>query len=345
MGKVYIHLLCYNSIRTHGKAVLKKSINSFLSQRGVEYKLVVTDNASDDETYEFLSELKKDSNFTLKRNKYNIGFCGAHNKELFDFTQCDYSHFLVTTHDVFFSEDCLSELLVAIESHKNFAFASPVFYRADENLNCIEPKLVDAAGMHFTKSFRHLDNNVLPLKDISVVEGGTGAALLINKKHLNSLVITETDKRALFKIYPELEYEFEKRIKLFDEAFFAYREDADLALRANLLNLKTVCVKKAIAYHKRVVLPEKRSVLPKKLNAMSVRNRFLLQINNYCFKLNPKAFLRGIIFRNIVVIVGVFVKERSSLVAFRDLFYLYKRAFSRRRELFKRVKNNGIFKE
>lgn len=338
MGKVYIHLLCYNSLNTHGKNVVEKSIKSFLAQKGVEFKLVVTDNASDDGTFEFLRELNKDIEFSLKRNEQNIGFCGAHNRELFEFISSEYSYFLVTTHDVFFSESCLNQLVLGIESNEDFAFATPVFYRADENLNCIEPKLVDAAGMYFTNSLRHFDSDILPSKDFEVVEGATGAALLVNKKHVENLVISETDKDALLKIYPELEFEFEKRVKLFDEAFFAYREDADLALRANLLNLKTVCVKNAIAYHKRVVLPEKRSVLPSKLNAISVRNRFLLQINNYSFKRNKGAFLNGIIFRNLLVVIGVFVKERSSLVAFKDLFYLFKRALLRRKELFSRVK-------
>ena len=52
----------------------------------------------------------------------------------------------------------------------------------------------------------------------------------------------------------------------FDNDFFAYREDADLAWRAQLYGWRCLYTPKAIAYHVRHVLPEKRSALPALIN-------------------------------------------------------------------------------
>jgi hypothetical protein len=78
-----------------------------------------------------------------------------------------------------------------------------------------------------------------------------------------------------------------------------------------------------------VVLPERRSDLPAFINKLGVRNRFLLQINNAFPCLAPgciAAVLGGAIFRNLVVVAGVLLKERSSLRAFHELAVLLPRA-------------------
>ena len=66
----------------------------------------------------------------------------------------------------------------------------------------------------------------------------------------------------------------------FDEDFFTYREDADLAWRAQLLGWKALYVPHAVASHERKVLPERRRSLPDVFNMHSVKNRFLLRIKN-----------------------------------------------------------------
>src|SRR5262249_20299011 len=66
----------------------------------------------------------------------------------------------------------------------------------------------------------------------------------------------------------------------FDEDFFAYREDADLAWRCRLIGWTSIYVPTAIAQHRRRVTPERRHELPKEINYHSVKNRFLLRLNN-----------------------------------------------------------------
>ena len=68
--------------------------------------------------------------------------------------------------------------------------------------------------------------------------------------------------------------------EFFDEDFFAFREDADLAWRAQLMGWKCLYVPSAVAWHVRRVTPERREQLPHEINWHSVKNRFLMRGKN-----------------------------------------------------------------
>jgi hypothetical protein len=78
----------------------------------------------------------------------------------------------------------------------------------------------------------------------------------------------------------------------------------------------------------RVVTPERRGSLPPILNRYSVRNRFLLQLNNWRLRDGVLFFLWGIIVRNLMVFFGVLLWERSSLEGIREARLLARRAWS-----------------
>ena len=104
----------------------------------------------------------------------------------------------------------------------------------------------------------------------------------------------------------------------FDEDFFAYREDADLAWRCRLMGWNAIYVPAAVALHGRRVTPERRRKLPALINYHSVKNRFLLRLNNMTGSLYRRDFC-AISLRDAAVIGYVFLREWSSLGA---LFYL-----------------------
>ena len=116
--------------------------------------------------------------------------------------------------------------------------------------------------------------------------------------------------------------------QLLDSAFFAYREDADLAWKAQIMGWKYLYNPKACAYHRRVVLPSNRDEVDGEINLMGVRNRFLLQINNYLLSYDMRIFVFGILLRNFLVLVGVLIKERTSISGLLQAYSLRKRAKS-----------------
>jgi hypothetical protein len=196
--------------------------------------------------------------------------------------------------------------------------------------------------MVLRKSIRHFDRGsgspLLPEFEIpAFVFGGTGACLLISRKGvLDCLLHLEAWKQDLYACYPVLGFNTGSRAELFDEAFFAYREDADLAWRAQALGCRCVFVPQARAFHRRCVLPENRSQQQAFLNLLGVKNRFLLQFNNFFPELGWGAILSGVLLRNLIVLLGVFVLERSSIPGLFEAWKLRRRAWALRTQVRKK---------
>jgi GT2 family glycosyltransferase len=125
--------------------------------------------------------------------------------------------------------------------------------------------------------------------------------------------------------------------EIFDEDFFAYREDADLAWRGRLFGWRALCDPGAVAYHVRRVTPAARRELPADVNMHSVKNRFLLRLKNQGVYLA----LRNLPFelaRDLVVLAAALTVERSSLPAFPWLWRNRKRVVAKRRAIQQRRK-------
>ena len=118
----------------------------------------------------------------------------------------------------------------------------------------------------------------------------------------------------------------------FDEAFFAYREDADLAWRAQWLGWRCLYVPEARGFHARRVLPERRASLPAAINMHSFKNRFLMRVKNmdagtYC------RFFIPITLRDLMALLYVLAREWTSLPGITLFFRALPRAWAVRRAL------------
>jgi GT2 family glycosyltransferase len=118
--------------------------------------------------------------------------------------------------------------------------------------------------------------------------------------------------------------------EFFDSDFFVYREDADVAWRAQLMGWKCLYAPYARGYHVRKVLPGNRRALPPEINMHSVKNRFLMRIKN----ISPDLYRRNwfsITVRDLMVFAWCMVWEHSSLKAFWFLAANARRVFAKRR--------------
>jgi GT2 family glycosyltransferase len=352
-NRVLVHILSWNSLNTHGLIAIQKSIQSIISQKsfslGENIDLVYTDNGSAVNEIEILKNQYLEHKIKFQRFEYNFGFSGANNIVAKDFLQNNYAHFLMLNPDCCLKEDALSLMLEAFTEDR-VGMVTPKLLQADLDLNPIIPHRIDSTGIIMTKSLRHFDrgNSELDINKYdndTDVFGGTGACLLISKECMLDLVITNLNyEEDLIKVHSSLKYIPKERVDFLDEGFFAYREDADLAWRMQRFGWKCKYVPKALAYHKRVVTPEKRQTLSSEINKHGVRNRFLLQVNNYSFKELPHTILSGFIIRNILVIFAILFIERSSLPAIKEFFILFKRARERRKYIFSKSKNSNLDK-
>jgi GT2 family glycosyltransferase len=330
----FVHLVTYQSTE-----VVLTCVDSLLSQEGfsVEQNLTIhiTDNGSVDALREAIAN-RFDGKVKFQRNLQNMGFCAAHNQGAYQFLEGSGKYFLVLNPDVRLAPSALACLISTLEQDSTAGMGTPLLLRADSVLAPIVPSVVDAAGVVMSSELRHFDRGAekpysSQYETPGYVFGGTGACLLLRRDCLLDLLVSsEAVDEALYSLYPQLRDGLGQRKPLFDEAFFAYREDADLAWRAQLLGWKTRFVPQALVYHERRVTPERRSKLPAFINKLGVRNRFLLQFNNLTVEVVARTFFRGVVLRNLLVIVAVLVRERSSLSGLREVFKLYPRARYRR---------------
>ena len=331
---VFVHVVTYGSA-----AFIDKCLNAVLSQEGFEIgknlSLEVTDNASLDDT---VANIKLGFGDLVKcfQNRCNLGFCAAHNQAVRRFLDSDYEYMLILNPDLKLQAQALAELVAALVADPRAGSAGPRLLRADDKLEVAAPRRVDAAGMVLNLSLRHLDRaseeeDCGQYMKKEHVFGCSGACLLMKRAFVQSLLLRCSYEEDLGRVYPELVSGLAERALLFDEGFFAFREDADLAWRAQHMRWKCLYVPSAVGYHRRTVTPARRAALPQELNLLSVRNRFLLQINNYSFFDFPAAFIPGVLIRNSLVLLGVLIFEHESLPAFFQLMKLLRRALARRR--------------
>jgi GT2 family glycosyltransferase len=118
--------------------------------------------------------------------------------------------------------------------------------------------------------------------------------------------------------------------EFFDTDFFVYREDADVAWRAQLMGWKCLYAPYARGYHVRKVLPGNRRALPPEINMHSVKNRFLMRIKN----ISPDLYRRNafsITTRDLTVVMCCLLWEHTSLRAFWILARNFRRFWAKRR--------------
>lgn len=317
MISVFIHIVTYNSAK-----YIERCVESVLSQQGFdehELMLMVTDNASTDGTVDILERFGH--RIELRLNDTNTGFTGAHNDGVIAAIDRGASFVLILNPDVRLESHSLRILVDSLESDPRAGTATPKLLRADEALEPVAPARLDSTGIYMTPDIRHFDRGSNELDSgqyerSEYVFGGTGAALLLRRS---------------FVLDASLEADVPgERAQLFDSLFFAYREDAELAWRGQRLGWKCRYEPRARAYHVRQVLPENRAEVKPELNAYSVRNRFLMQAAHVNLGLGLSILARGM-FRNLLVVLGVLVKEQSSVPALRSARALLPVALRRRR--------------
>lgn len=341
---IFAHIVTYNSAEH-----IEKCLSALLACEGfalgTTLQVALTDNGSRDGCVDIVRRKFVDK-IKITENKNNFGFCAAHNQGVRQFLDSEYQYFLILNPDLRLEKNTLRRLLAALQEDNECGSATPRILRADENLDAVLPHRLDGAGMELTLALRHFDRaseqaDTGQFLQNEHVFGGSGACLLLKRALVEDLLLEGPYDQDLWSIYPQLRDNAERRAALLDEAFFAYREDADLAWRAQNLGWKCLFVAGAGAYHVRKVLPERRSSLSKEINRWSVRNRFLLQLNNYSAVAMPAAFLPGILWRNLLVLIAVLTVELSSAGALAEVLKLLRRALARRKIIKARAAARG----
>jgi GT2 family glycosyltransferase len=305
MVKLSVNIVTFNSAGD-----IAACLESLATQTFRNFNIHVLDNASSDDT---VSQLKR-FDVTLVQSGVNTGFAKAHNDLIRAYPS---EYVLVLNPDAVLKPEFLEKLVAALESRPDAASATGKLLRLDG-------KTLDSTGIIMLRSQRHLDRgagepDLGQFDKAEDVFGPSGAAALYRFSALQNVAVGG---------------------QFFDEDFFAYREDADLAWRCRLMGWNSIYVPEAVALHRRRVTPERRAQLPAIINYHGVKNRFLLRINNMTASLYARDFLQ-ITLRDFSVVAYVFLREWKSIGALAYIVGNFSRLWQKRREIQARRRISG----
>ncbi len=306
---VAIAIVTYNSA-----AFIRRCLEYVFEQDYSLYEVIVIDNASQDSTPALLHEFKPRIHAIY--NRENMGFAAGQNQAI-ALTKADW--ILTLNPDTRLARDFLSRLVEAGEADSSAGSICGKLLAMSPDFEPLPEPVFDSTGIYFTANQRHFDRGSRQpdrgqYERAEYVFGATGAACLYRRAMIEDISIDG---------------------EFFDPDFFAYREDADVAWRAQLLGWKCLYTPLAHAYHVRSVLPANRRSVSPVVNMHSVKNRWLLRIKNMTGPLYRRYWL-AITWRDLLVIAGCLLREFSSLRAFVLLARAWPRAWKKRRVIMQR---------
>ncbi len=306
---VSVTIVTYNSGR-----FIKRCLESVLAQKYANKEIIVIDNNSADGTIDILEQFE--DRCRIIYNNENIGFAAAQNQAI-SISRGDWVFTL--NPDVLLLPNFIQALVDAGQIDPKIGTICGKLLTIKSTFDHLETPLVDSTGIYFTPMLRHLDRGSQEVDNGHYVNheyvfGATAAAALYRREMIDDISILG---------------------EFFDPDFFVYREDADVAWRAQLMSWRCLYTPLARGYHVRAVLPGNRRALPPEINMHSVKNRFLMRIKN----MTPDLYRRNwvsITSRDLVVIFACLVREHSSLRAFWFLAKNFRSVLTKRKEIMRR---------
>ena len=278
---------------------LRECLASVERQDYRNIEVILLDNASTDETRRILSEYQ--SRFRVIYQQTNTGFAAGQNEAI---RAARGEWILCLNPDVRLRQDVVSQLVAAGDAHPGVGAVCGKLLRWNPESLDGQTNVIDSTGVYFTRNMRHLDRGAEEIDRgqydrVQYVFAATGAAVLFRREFIDAVSVDG---------------------EFFDEEFFSFREDGDLAWRAQLMGQKYLYTPKAVAWHVRLVTPERRKDLPHVINWHSVKNRWLMRNKNSSRWLFWR--LAGpVLWRDLQALGYALLRDRSMLSA---VFYRFR---------------------
>ncbi len=267
---VSVSIVTYN-----GEKYIKKCLESVLNQSYNNFEIIIIDNNSKDKTRDIINELANlHSHIKKIFNDENLGFSRGHNIGIKN-AKGDY--ILCLNQDAFLDKNFLLESVKVMESDSTIGSIQGKVFRLDDNWK--PTNILDTTGLIILKNRRiiardqGLNDEIAKRNSIEEIFGADGAAPFYRKIALEDVKLTLNNIS---------EY--------FDEDFFLYKEDVDLAWRLRLYCWRCIYVPTAIAFHRRTAgdsaalnyldILKERLKINKMAKYYSFKNQRLLLIKN-----------------------------------------------------------------
>jgi GT2 family glycosyltransferase len=203
-------------VNYNGLKFLKECIQSLIAQTYKNLEIIVVDNASSDNSIEYLrSDFK---GLQIIENSINLGFAGGVNTGI----KNSHGEFIMTlNNDAWADPQCIEHLLLGmVDDHRTGMCAAKMLF---------PDKRINSAGICIARSGAAWDRGMFEADrgqygKLEEIFGPCAGAALYRKDMFDE-------------------------IGLFDEDFFLYMEDVDLAFRGRLAGWKCMFIPGAVVYH------------------------------------------------------------------------------------------------
>ena len=319
---ISINLLTYN-----GEKYIQPCLNSVFAQTYPNIEILIIDNHSADGTIDFLKRFQVPvSRFQVIFNQKNLGFSEGHNQGI---RESGGEFVLCLNQDVVLDKDFIKNAVEVFERDDKIAAVQGKILRMPLNSG-----IIDTTGLVVLKNRRIIARGQGQIdkgqyENLKEVFGADGAVPVYRREALEDIKVNN-------------EY--------FDESFFMYKEDVDLAWRLRLYGFKAVYEPKAAAWHWRSAgdsatvnyfgIIKERLKINKFAKYQSFKNQRLTQIKNEQTWLLLK-HLPWFFPKEIVSWIYVILFERYTWQAIKDLFKQAPLAFKKRKIIMTR-KRVGI---
>ncbi len=285
MSHIAITIVTWNSMK-----YLPEVLASIARQTYKDRSLIIIDNASTDGVEQFVRENYPET--VILRNSKNLGFARAHNQGIAyakaHLQPVDGELFLLVTNpDIVMEPDYMEVLMEQVVRRTDVGSAAGKLYKlypgeADGMSESIRSNVIDSTGLRVYKSRRVVERGAGEQDDgakyarTEEVFGVTGALALYRLRALEDVAETPGSMSG--------------STQYFDEDFFVYKEDVDLAWRLRLRGWPSLFIPRAIAYHHRTASGAEKMSLrdlmrgrrrrSKVVNFFSCRNHLIMLVKN-----------------------------------------------------------------
>ena len=287
-----------------------------LQDESLEYEVCIVDSGSQDASAQRLKAPGCRWPCSAQLLTENVGFAAGMNRAL-TMVSANTSYLFLLNADARPAPDAALCLVDAMERYQSddrrVAAATGRLVRPSiDNA----PARLDACGMQLVPSWRHLDRGSGQtdrgqFSQPALVFGATGAASMFRREALEDAAIDG---------------------ELFDPRFHSFREDAELCFRLQERGWCIVYEPRSVVTHHRFNLPERRRDMPRDVNYHSLKNRYLLRCYHQTAS-NLLSTLGPTTLREVLILLYVLSRERSSLRAYRWLWQHRAELWERRRAI------------
>ncbi|MBU1292252.1 glycosyltransferase family 2 protein [Patescibacteria group bacterium] len=329
-------LVSINLLTWNGEKYIEDCLNSVFNQSYSNLKILIIDNNSTDKTIKYLKKIKdRSKNLKVIFNKKNIGFSAGHNQGI---EQSKGDFILCLNQDAVLGNNFIQNIVEVFNRDKKIASVQGKVLRwqkglpiSNQNSDYDVSRIIDTTGLSVLKNRRIINRSQgeIDQEQFNKVEeifGPDGAVPVYRREALEDVKIGK-------------EY--------FDESFFAYKEDVDLAWRLRLYGWKSFYQPKSVAYHDRTAgdsfalsyinIIKERLKINKFGKYLAFKNQRLMQIKNEQIGLLIR-HLPWILPKEIGSWLYVLILEKYTWRAIGDLFKQIPQAWKKRKIIMSRKK-------